>query len=783
MTEDYKGELQKLLRTLFQFDSADLDFGIYRIMNQKRTEIERFIDEDLITTVDTEFERYSTANKKGIEKSLKEIKNKIKETLGEDVIETSGEIREEYKNLPVAKEYNKKREELKNAEVSNQQKAEIFSHIYQFFSRYYHDGDFLSLRRYSRENKYAIPYNGEEVILHWANKDQYYIKTGEYFKNYSFTVGDYKVSFRLSNAETDKNNNKSEKRFFVLKEGEENIDFDENNKELTILFEYRGLNNDEKTKYGTKKVQENIIDAAKDVILNHIRDLGVKNALDRNEDGGKSILEKHLIKYTKRNTTDYFIHKNLKRFLEQELDFYIKNEVLMLDDLCSENEPNIEQYITRVKVIKAISKKIIDFLAQIEDFQKKLWEKKKFVIKTNYCMTLDKVPEAFYEEIIHNEAQINEWKELFKLEEVEKGTLNYTTNGGLKIDTDYLKTHPFLVLDTKFFDQDFKDRLLATFEDLDAEICGLMIKSENWQALNLLMERYRERVKCIYIDPPYNTGNDEFIYKDNYQHSSWLSMMGDRLTLTRELMEKEGVIFVSVDDGEQARLKMTMDTILKSENFVANIIWQKKFSPQNDAKWLSDNHDFIIEYAKNKESWKPNLLPRTEKQNARYTNPDNDPRGPWASGGLDVKTYMPEYDYEITTPAGRIVKPPKDSCWRVSKEKLQELMADNRIWFGEDGNNVPRIKRFLSEVKQGITPLTVWLHQEVGHNQEATQELKNIGVAKFTSPKPKRLIKRILQISTEKNPLFSTSSPAQAPLPMPYSISTTKMAVTAGTSS
>ncbi len=298
---------------------------------------------------------------------------------------------------------------------------------------------------------------------------------------------------------------------------------------------------------------------------------------------------------------------------------------------------------------------------------------------------------------------------------------------------------------------------------------SLIIHGDNLHALKALLPRYANRIKCIYIDPPYNTGNERWVYNDNVnsplmkqwlkdnapvdnedmeKHDKWLCMMWPRLHLLKELLAEDGVIFISIDDNEQHRLRMLMDDIFGVQNFVTNIIWQKKFSPQNDAKYFSDNHDFVVCYAKNKETWRPVLLPRTEEHNKRYSNPDEDPRGPWSSSGLDVKTYQEEYDYPITTPSGRVVNPPPSRCWRCSKEKFEELVNDNRIWFGEEGNNVPRVKRFLSEVKQGITPLTVWLHKDVGHTQSATQGLNKIGVA-FSNPKPHTLIKHILQIGTD----------------------------------
>ena len=299
---------------------------------------------------------------------------------------------------------------------------------------------------------------------------------------------------------------------------------------------------------------------------------------------------------------------------------------------------------------------------------------------------------------------------------------------------------------------------------------NLIIHGDNLEALKALLPRYGGMVNCIYIDPPYNTGKGDWIYNDNVnsptmqrwlksnskvdgedleRHDKWMCMMWPRLQLLKELLHDEGAIFVSIDDHEQHNLRIMMDEIFGTENFITNIIWQKKFSPQNDAKHFSDNHDFISVYAKDTETWRPNLLPRTEKQDKAYINLDDDPRGKWMSSGLDVKTYQKEYDYPITTPSGRVVNPPSSRCWLYNRERFAELIADNRIWFGKNGNNVPRLKRFLSEVKQGITPLTVWLHSDVGHTQSATQSLKQIGIA-FPNPKPHTLIERVLHIGSDK---------------------------------
>ncbi len=251
----------------------------------------------------------------------------------------------------------------------------------------------------------------------------------------------------------------------------------------------------------------------------------------------------------------------------------------------------------------------------------------------------------------------------------------------------------------------------------------------------------------VYIDPPYNKGRS-FVYKDDY--SEWLSMMLPRLTLARELLAEDGVIFASIDDGEVHNLRLLLNEVFGEHNFVATIIWEKKFSPQNDTRWLSENHDYILLYARNKSVWRPGLLPRTKTANARYENRDNDPRGPWTSSDLTVKTYNPDYDYEITTPSGRIVSPPKGRCWGMPKEAFHRLVGEGRIWFGHDGGNVPRLKRFLADVKQGMTARTIWTRNEVGDNQEARRTLRSLfgDIGVFDTPKPIRLVKRMLQLST-----------------------------------
>ncbi len=285
-----------------------------------------------------------------------------------------------------------------------------------------------------------------------------------------------------------------------------------------------------------------------------------------------------------------------------------------------------------------------------------------------------------------------------------------------------------------------------------------LIFGDNLLALKALESEYTGKVKCIYIDPPYNTGSAFEHYDDGLEHSIWLGLMRDRFEVLRKLLREDGSIWISIDDDESHYLKVLCDEIFGRRNFVSNVVWQKKYAPQNDAKWLSDNHDHILIYAKRKDMWRPNLLPRSEEMDKRYKNHDNDSRGNWKPGDLSVKTYNLNTDYPITTPSGRVVNPPKGGCWRVPKEKLQEMIEDDRIWFGPGGKNVPSIKRFLSDVKQGTTSMTIWLYQDVGHNQDAKQEVKAFNDdSVFDTPKPEKLIHRIIYLASNPGDLVLDS--------------------------
>jgi adenine-specific DNA-methyltransferase len=310
---------------------------------------------------------------------------------------------------------------------------------------------------------------------------------------------------------------------------------------------------------------------------------------------------------------------------------------------------------------------------------------------------------------------------------------------------------------------------------------NLIIHGDNLRGLKALLPLYAGKVKCVCIDPPYNTGNEGWAYNDNVnspmlqewfgkvvdredltRHDKWLCMMMPRLKLLRELMTDDGAIFVSIDDNEVHHLRMLMDEVFGEENFIATVIWQKIFSPKNTARHFSEDHDFIVVYARNVETWTPELLERSEAALARYENPDNDPRGPWSSSDLAARNYYGAGTYEVTSPAGKKFKATMGAYWRVSKEKFAELDKDNRIWWGANGSNMPRMKRFLSDVKDGVVPQTLWLHKNVGHTQDAKKELLSLVEFKssddvFVTVKPSSLIRKIVSIATDKDSIVLDS--------------------------
>lgn len=295
-------------------------------------------------------------------------------------------------------------------------------------------------------------------------------------------------------------------------------------------------------------------------------------------------------------------------------------------------------------------------------------------------------------------------------------------------------------------------RLLNDVETFgESDTGNMLIQGDNLDALKALLPYYAGKIKCIYIDPPYNTKSAFEHYDDNLEHTKWLSLMYPRLELLRELLAENGSIWISIDDNEAHYLKIIMDEIFGRKNFITNLIWQKLYTVKNSAKYFSDMHDHILVYGKNKDLWQRNLFPRTAKANDNYNNPDNDPRGPWTTNAVQARNYYSLGSYEIISPSGKTFRPPAGTYWRISQENFEKLNIDNRIWWGKTGNSIPRVKKFLSEAKQGVVPATIWQHQDAGTNAESKLEVRQLFADTediFITPKPEKLLSRIIEVAS-----------------------------------
>ena len=784
---------QDLLRQLFQFDCADLDFGIYRILNYKREQVEDFISTRLPQIVDEAFAEYAVADRMALEQQLEQKRQEMMVEYRDQAFDEYGQLSFVFHKTRLGEQYLALRQRYAEYGVAEELETRVYNDLFTFFSRYYEDGDFISKRRYGRNETYAIPYNGEEVVLHWANKDQYYVKTGEQFKTYRFNpvlsrgegVGDFSVAFELRNATAEQNNARGNRRYFVLA-GKDPVEQVGNL--LRVFFEYRPLTEREKAEYGKtqqQKPQDKLNAAAVQAVLEQVQDPTLKGWLARMAEGSEqTALGRHLTRFTRKNTSDFFVHKDLERFLLRELDFFIKNEVLLLDELIAPaptillegegwNGSNLRRHVRRARVVRRVGESLVDFLAQVEDFQRRLFEKKKFVVQTEYCATLDRIPEALWDEVLANEPQIAEWWELYALDELpeKKGFL------GTGLNKDFLRHHPTLVVDTRHFSEDFKWRLLVSFDGLDDAIDGVLIKSENFQALNLLLEKHRERVKCIYIDPPYNTGNDEFIYKDNYQHSSWLTMMGDRLQLSRELLQEDGSILISIDDNEAHRLNNLLRRLYGEGNSAALLIARTNPRGRTLDQYIAKTHEYVTAFVKETLPTSISEVPKSERMLAEYDKENE--RGRYRELGLRnrnpvfnrknrpnlffpiyVNSDTGEVSLEKSQVFGVEVYPRnsqgEDDCWTWSSEKVAEnldMLVGRRVSTG--AWRIFRKDYLRGESGNIATTMvkSIWLDKSI-NNERGKEVLRDIiGYHTIDFPKSVDLVKKCVEIGATRNSL------------------------------
>ena len=714
-------------------DQADLDFGIYRIMNQKRNDIEKYLNNELKKQVAEAVSGSSTAELESLKAEL------------ERAIQNARDLGVAPESLPKVKDL---RAKLSEGGDTESLENEVYSHLTTFFSRYYDGGDFMSQRRYKKD-VYAIPYEGEEVKLHWANADQYYIKTGEYFRSYRFTLtGGKAVEFTLKEATVEQNNNLAqnnmERRFALYEEQPIEVVGDT----LHINFTYE--------LYPKAKKQNDFIVKA----YNTVKDMiptdfaGVFEPKPTEKDRNRTLLQKHLKDYVARNTFDYFIHKDLNGFLSRELDFFIKNEILVIDDIDAQNPKDFVQHLSVIKAIKTVGKKIITFLASLEDFQKKLWLKKKFVVQADYCITLDRVPEELYPDICANDKQREEWVKLFAIDEIKADAFTHAYTNPLT--TEFLSENQYLVLDTALFSSDFKRQLLSSIDDIDEQCDGLMINSDNFQALNLLKCKYSNSVAVIYVDPPYNTSASEILYKNSYKHSSWLSLLNDRLILGKNLLSNDGVQCTTIDDVEGSRLRLCLENVYDENPMVVGIRVKPSGRPIPNGFAISHEYAF---FSRKNESTAIQRLQHSDDQNARYRQRDE--KGPYLwellrkAGSNSFRKNRPTMFYPIYLNELDGTMRIPNMQYDTSKEEyiVEDVLLENEVkilpmkddgtegcWYFGLERAIKEVHEFKAEKQDngmysvyrrrrkndGVQPTTFWEDSKYSATEHGTDLLKRI---------------------------------------------------------
>jgi adenine-specific DNA-methyltransferase len=748
------------LREVFQIDRPDLDFGVYRILNARAGEIEDYLSNRLKARVAEALAAGAAANT---------------ETLRDEIAKAEKSAQELGISADQLPKVQQLRAQLAAASAgASEHENQVFSHLLTFFSRYYDKGDFISQRRYKGDT-YAIPYSGEEVVLHWANRDQYYTKSGESFSNFSFRLDDGRaVHFRLVAADTAKDNRKDndKTRCFVLatartvtRTDEEGETFEETiqpvaeeDGALVIRFDYAPQPK------GTK--QEALVDQAVAAILDDetikTRWLALTTRAPTDKKPNRTLLEKHLTTYTQKNSADYFIHKDLGGFLRRELDFYIKNEVINLDDVQgAEAFSAIEKNLRMIQCLRAIALDLIAFLASIENFQKKLWLKKKFVVAAHYCVTLDRVPLTLYPAIAANPAQWAQWHDLGVRASSAPGTVEDLTAA------------PFLMVDTALFDAGFRADLLKAIPDLDASLDGLLVHGDNFQALGLLRERLKERVECIYIDPPYNTSDNSFIYKNEYKNSSWLALIESRINAAKPIMSDDSILCCAIDDYEFAYLQNTLDAVFGFSGRAGNLVVETKPSGRTNDAYLATSHEYVLFYSGPRGSPTIDFFPLNEEQLAAYSEGGGENTFKWRdflrTGGYSTPEERPNSFYPIFyNPTsdkasledfeGAVKILPKDSegkyrVWRKTPPSFLVHLNANEISFKKNRAGDWKVQ-IIDRVKEGIRPKSVWVGAKFDASSHGTKLIKNLfeDTPDFSFPKSVHAVFDTLFINTASKP-------------------------------
>ncbi len=773
-------QLKSFLNELFQFDSQDLDFGVYKILHYKRKEIKDFIDKLLVDKVQEQLQTLTSEESKKATEQLKELE---KDEFIQGWINANDEERKVAEKLGKQKiaEYKRIKTQVTEAKVSGETENHIYNHLTLFFSRYYDKGDFISKRRFGKNEKYMVPYNGEETHFYWANHDQYYIKSSETFQQYAFKIptpqDNMVVNFKLTSAQLEQGNVKAdEPNFFILSEKEAEI----GEKETNFFFEYRPLTDDEKKTFKGNNKQDILDERTFEALKNKYgKEVNLVKLWETDKDN-KALLLKKINHYTRKNKYDFFIHKNLKGFLQRELDYYIKSELINVDDLYV---TEVDSYFDRlkhnvktIKVFKNIADTIIDFVSQIEDFQKKLWEKKKFVLSTEWVITIDRLVEyigaeaakPILEEVIKNEKQVAEWKELFGEENVPKK---------LTVDTLKADLHSWrkLPIDTVHFSREFKVELLNTLSlkvDLEEKSDGIVLNTDNYHGLITLVETYQGKIGSVYTDPPYNAKSSEIIYKNTFKHSSWLSLMNNSITLSKDFLNLNGSINIAIDDYEYRNLHPLVDSIFGSENFISNISVIHNPRGRNDDKFYGTAHEYMLVYAKNKEYTTFNNFSYSEDDLKQYNREDTISAYAETSfmrtGNNSDRITRPNLFYSIyynqDTQELSLEKENDDfiellpinssgeeKTWRWGKDTFKEKKKTEL--FVKKVNGELRLFKKRRLVDEGKKPKSIWHDSKYDASSNGISILKNLFGRQipFSYPKALGTVLDAIHISSQKN--------------------------------
>ena len=786
--EKQRKRLIELLKELFQLNQPDLDFGFYRIMHAKADQVSKFLEEDLLSIIRNAFgeidESRKMEAKAAYEATLKQAKD-----FGVFDPEATEPVQKAKAAFVTAKD-------------AGSNEGDIYDHLYRFFERYYDNGDFMSLRYFARETDgraapYAVPYDGREMYLHWANRDQYYIKTSEHLTNFTFDPTQakefktyhgelfkgkpLKVHCRIVSADEGEHSNikatEQAERYFIIHKKEplklESGNDGETN--LVIQLEYRidpeksgqeGIWRKRRLKEATIIIKEvlSMLSGAGDF------ETALLTPSPTEKEPSRTLLEKYLFQYTARNTMDYFIHKDLGGFLRRELDFYIKNEIMHLDDIDTADVLNVSTYLDKIKVLRTIARHLIDFLAQLEEFQKKLWLKQSFAYETRYLISVSEIPKKFHKTILENSKQVEEWK----------------TNLNFEFNTK-LEQYPNLLIDTIYFDDKFTETVLSEIENLEEKTDGVLFGAENFSVINFISKKFEEKIDTIYIDPPYNSDASAILYKNNYKNSSWCSLVADRIYASTFLLKQSGIFCAAIDDEQVSELKWILSSIM-SKNLGMALV---RSNPQSrkSRTTLSPSHEYALFFAKSSKTV-PGSLGMTEKRLARYPQKDEKGNFSWMNfirtGTNDKRTDRPKLFYPIFVDKNNELRIPKmkwiqpknglgyynisdklklgevevypttendgrviEKCWQRGHKRVIDEIEEYRVRRGNDGK---LSIDFKTRIDKKSTPTTWWDKNEYASANYGAAELKQLfGTKIFDFPKAVTLVEDCLRASSSKN--------------------------------